>query len=471
MNTSTSLSLNTKSVRFRLTALYSSTLIFSLAILFVSFFWLTRRELYNHTDTVLQSHATRIVSILGSQLETERQMSSQFLADVFAETPGMLVLVANEDGEVLSVSQNVADAHKITTEILKKSPVADSPVFLNSAVGVIDMRFIVMPLGGGGNVRDILIVAHPIDVIQQSLQALYGSLSLVFLSFVIPTIFGGYMLAGSALRPVAEVSRQMDKISSENLTQRVKLPDTQDEIAALVVTFNSLLDRLEESFTRERQFIADVAHELKTPLSTLKTSIEVTAAKPRSSAEYQQLLEELLVDANRLSATLTNILDLAWSRSDKYTHKVAVNMSEVMRELVEIAEKLGLGKNISITTRITDDLSVYGQRDKLFRALLNIIDNAVKYSPEKGVVEILLQKKHDQAWVLIKDHGRGIGKNDLHHIFDRFYRGSEAHKTSGSGLGLAIAKAVITAYSGTVDVESVVGRGTQVTVKFPLFYS
>lgn len=470
MNISTLCSINTKGVRFRLTALYSSTLIFSLAILFVSFYWVTQRELYNHTDTTLQSHATRIITILTQrQFQLDAQMSSQLLSDVFNETSGMLVFVTNNQGDFLFVSQKVADAEKIVSALFNKKKNSNGSVFVNQAVGSINMRFILASIETDGTVRDIVMVGHPIDVIQKSLRALYGSLTLVFLSFVIPTIVGGYMLAGSALRPVTEISQEMQEISSENLKRRVRNPQTGDEIENLAYTFNKMLDRLEESFSRERLFIGDVAHELKTPLATLKSGIEVAVSKERSNEEYKKVLMELLIDANRLSGTLTNILDLAWSKADSYENiKDTVNISEVTRELTEIAQKLAYGKGVFVKSQVEDGLVIRGKKDKLFRALLNVVDNSIKYSKDKGTVRITLLKRTGQAVVYIKDAGRGIAQEDMPHVFDRFYRGSKTDKTLGSGLGLSIAKAVITSYGGTITIKSAMSKGTSATIAFPL---
>ncbi len=463
--------INTKNIRFRLTALYSGALIFSLAILFASFYWVTQKELYNHTDITLRSHASRITTILTKEpFQIDRQMSSQLLTEVFNETPGMLVIITNAQGDVLSVSQNITGAEKIASALIRKKKDGNETIFSNYSIGSLDMRFIVSPIDMNSSVRDFVLVGHPIDVIQKSLRSLYGSLTLVFLSFVIPTIFGGFMLAGSALRPIADISREMEEISSENLKRRVKIPQTNDEIETLSHTFNNLLDRLEESFTRERQFIGDVAHELKTPLATLKSEIEVAIEKKRPQMEYRHVLEELLIDANRLSDTLTNILDLAWSKADSYeTIKETVNISDMARELTEIAQKLAYSKNISVASRIENGLMIQGKKDKLFRAILNIIDNAVKYNSDNGKVSITLRKKTSHVVMNVSDTGRGITKEDMPHIFDRFYRGSKTDKTLGSGLGLSIAKAVIASCGGTMTITSVINKGTTVIITFPLF--
>ena len=470
MNTSTSLSINTKNVRFRLTALYSSTLIFSLIILFSSFYWVTKRELYNHTDLALQSHGSRIMNILTQEkLLIDTQMSSQLLTEVFSETPGMLAFVTDNQGSILTVSQRGGNIDDVVAKLFDQIKTSKDPVFINQSVGPAEMRFVLIPVYTNGVLRDVIMIGHPIDVIDKSLGSLYGSLTLVFLSFVIPTIFGGYMLAGSAMRPVREISQEMAEISSENLKRRVKAPQTGDEIEELAHTFNGLLDRLEDGFARERQFIGDIAHELKTPLATLTGAIEVAKAKKRTTEEYQHVLDELLVDANMLSQTLTNILDLAWSKSDTYENmKDMTNLTVVMRELTEVAQKLSYGKHISVKAHIAEKVVVRGKKDKLFRAILNILDNSVKYTNVKGSITLTLRSNTHQAVISIKDNGVGIARADLAHIFDRYYRGSKTDKTLGSGLGLSISHAVIVSMGGTISVKSLSGRGTTITVIFPL---
>ncbi len=461
--------MNTKSVRFRLTALYSSTLIFSLVILFASFYWVTKRELYNHTDVALRSHGNRLINILTQEkLLIDTQMSSQLLTEAFNETPGMLAFVTDNQGSVLTISQRTNNVDDVAAALFAKAKSFKDPLFVNQSVGSVGMRFILIPIIVNESLLDVIIIGHPIDVIDNSLVSLYGSLIVVFLSFVIPTVFGGYVLAGSALLPVGEISKEMAEISSENLKRRVKAPHTEDEIEELAHTFNGLLDRIEHAFTRERQFIGDIAHELKTPLATLKSGIDVAILKNRSQSEYKKVLDELLIDANRLSATLTHILDLAWGKVDTYeTIKDSVNISEVTREVVEIAQKLSYGKDIVIASHIEDGLMIRGKKDKIFRAIVNIVDNSIKFSKEKDTITISLRKKSKQVVLGVKDTGRGIAKEDFPHVFDRFYRGSKTDKTIGSGLGLSIAKAVITSCGGTIYIKSTTGKGTFVTIVFP----
>ena len=257
----------------------------------------------------------------------------------------------------------------------------------------------------------------------------------------------------------------MKEISSEHLDERVENPNSRDEIEKLVTTFNGLLDRLQGSFERERQFIGDVAHELKTPVATIKSGIELILSKERTKVEYKKELNETLTDVNKLSGNLKNILDLAWMGTENInSFKNKFNLSETVSELGEIATKLAREKSIKIQEEVDKNIFVHGSKDKITRAVLNVIDNAIKYTPKAGLVSISLHQKSDNAIIEIKDNGVGITEKELPHIFERFYRGSKTERILGSGLGLAIAQNIIKSHQGEIRVVSKVGKGTSVKI-------
>ncbi|MFA5933189.1 MAG: ATP-binding protein [Microgenomates group bacterium] len=270
-------------------------------------------------------------------------------------------------------------------------------------------------------------------------------------------------------RSITYLSTKIKSISSENLEEKINGIKNDDEIGELANSFNGLLDRLNEAFKREQQFIGDVAHELKTPLATQISSFEITLNKPRGNEEYRKTMEVALAEARQLSATLKNVLDLAWSESpNKQNHKVRINLSDLMDDLYEIAQKIALKKKINVKFSTTKNIHIYGFKDKLARALLNIIDNAIKYSPSYGEVEIILEKSPSKVLISVIDEGLGIPEEEIPHIFDRFYRGSKTDKVFGSGLGLAIVKSIITLHQGEIRVKSSKGYGTTFVVVLPL---
>ncbi len=297
------------------------------------------------------------------------------------------------------------------------------------------------------------------------LQNGFYFLSLLFLTLALL----GFTIIYKITKSLTYLSSRIRMISSKNLDERISGINSNDEIGELAQTFNQMIDRLNEAFKREQQFIADVAHEMKTPLSTLRSTVEITLSRKRSNEEYEKTFAEILKDTNRLSSTLKNVLDLAWSETSlEQKNANTFNLTELMTELSDVAKKMALKKNIKIEESIDKNIEIFGYREKLERALLNIIDNAIKYTSKNGKVSITASKNSRHATIKVKDSGIGIAVNDIPSIFDRFYRGSSTDKVFGSGLGLAIAKSIINAHRGEINVKSRVGEGSTFTIILPL---
>lgn len=462
--------MNTKSVRFRLTIWYSLAFFVASIVIFTSFYLITKQALYSQTDATLDSHGRKIVEVITREENKSCQSCQMMARDAFlrefSDIPGMVVILMDNTGNIVGSSVTVDRSDKRLSQLFEQVSTTNSPHITDHIISDLKMRFWIDPIFKNDQLMGVVFVGHPIDVIEKSLNNLLLMLGVIFVVFLIPTVFGGYLLAKSAIQPITSISEKLKKISSENLDERVETPNTNDEIKELAVTFNSLLDRLSFSFKRERQFIGDVAHELKTPLTTQRSNIEVILAKDRHKKEYLRALSENLVDNRRMSTTLDNILDLAWSEAELTTHFEIFNLSELVEEIRDLATKMTASKNIKIIGETAPDIKIHGKRDKLFHAVLNIVDNAVKYTNDQGTVTISLHKTSNKINLQIKDNGVGIAKKDLPHIFERFYRGSKNNRTSGSGLGLAISQAIISSHHGNIDIKSSIGHGTMISITF-----
>lgn len=463
--------MNIKSVRFRLTIWYSLAFFIASVIIFSSFYLITKSTLYSQTDTTLKSHGSKIVEVITRDVNTSCQTCQMmargaFLTE-FSDIPGMVVILMDNTGNIVGSSVTVDRSDKKLSQLFEQASFSKSSHITNHIISDLKMRFWIDPIYKNNQLYGVVFVGHPIDVIENSLNNLLLILAVVFIIFMIPTVFGGYFLARSAIQPITLISEKLKKISHENLDERVTLPKTNDEIKELAVTFNNLLDRLSLAFKRERQFIGDVAHELKTPLTTQRSNIEVIRAKDREKKEYIKVLDETLFDNKKMSETLENILDLAWSKADVTFHFEMLNLSELVEEIRELAVKMAASRNIQIMGETISNIKIHGKKDKLFHAIVNIIDNAIKYTNDRGIIVISLHKTPKKIYLEIKDNGTGISKKDLSHIFERFYRGSRNEKTSGSGLGLAIAQAIISSHHGDIVIKSKIHKGTIVSVFLP----
>jgi len=279
----------------------------------------------------------------------------------------------------------------------------------------------------------------------------------------------GYWLARTGLRPLRQIAATVQRIRSSNLTERIdmRLPS---ELATLALNFNSMLERLQDSFDRLQKFSADIAHELRTPVNNMRIEAEVALGKARSLAEYQETLGSCLEECGRLSRIIDSMLFIARSE-DPRTH--------IMKERVDVAAELdrvrdfyeapageaGVELNVSCPpgTRATVDRTLFQ------RAVGNLVSNALRYTPPGGRVELQARRDNGELRVDVTDTGSGIDPHDLPKIFDRFYRADRARSNAGGnvGLGLAIVKSIVTLHGGTISVDSTPNKGTRMSIRIP----
>ncbi|MEK7536643.1 MAG: HAMP domain-containing sensor histidine kinase [Patescibacteria group bacterium] len=439
-----------KSIHFKIAFWFSLFLFITTGLIFSSFYIVTSKILFQEVDKELLNHSNNL---------------SQF-----NNIPGMVTTILGQNG-IVKQSSISSDTPYLSYKFLYETALKNNSIsYVNQNIGNTPMRFMVQPLVVDGKLSEILLIAHPIEAIQNSLNLLLITLGVIFIVLILPTIFGARLLALKILKPISEIADNMNDISSENLDKRLSNSKTNDVIEKLSITFNNLLDRLGQSFTRERQFIGDIAHELKTPIATLKSGIEVTLSKERQKDEYKKALNDTLIDANKMSILVSNILDLAWIGADKSTTNYKVfNFSDSVLDLIEISTKLGMPKGIEIKSDVEKGLKILGDEGKILRAILNLIENSIKYTVNKKPILISLQKSKTKAVLIIKDKGVGISKEEIDHIFNRFYRGSKTAKTVGSGLGLAISLGIIKAHGGNIEIKSNVAVGTVAKIILPIW--
>src|SRR3989344_6663254 len=434
--------MNTHNIRFRLTFWYSLTFFLGLLLAFISFYLIAYQVLFKQTDTSLIDHGQKVVEVVSRKTDNMHQILSQrtFISE-FSEIPGMLVTILDNKGKFVSSSMMCCFDQKIFTDLFQKALNNKKYLIVNQTIANENMRFFVSPVYTKDLFLGVVLVGHPIGIIQNSLNSILVILAVISVLLLIPTVLGGFILSKKALIPISDLSEKLKFITTENLHQKVENQHTSDEIERLIKSFNLLLDRLDRAFKRERQFIGDIAHELKTPLSIMSGNIELSLSKKRSPRELQKTLEESANDVSNISQTLNNVLDLAWSQADNFKKNLKTcNLSKILDDVTEIAQNLSRPKNITVKSKIAKNLHMEGNPDKLIKSILNILDNAVKYSPAKTTINITLRKNEQSAHITVKDQGKGISTKDLPHIFDRFYRADNVKDVEGSGLGLAIAR-------------------------------
>jgi heavy metal sensor kinase len=273
------------------------------------------------------------------------------------------------------------------------------------------------------------------------------------------------------LGPIDRITRAASAIGAEDLSRRLNFEGSRDEVGRLAATFDSMLDRLDRAFRRQRQFTADASHELRTPLTILSSQIDVALEQARAPEEYARILHSLREDTARMSQLLGELLTLA--RADagqQLLTREPLDLGELVRNVVAAMQPLATQRGVLLTEDVHEQAVVDGDQTRLSQLLLNLVDNGLWYTPSGGSVSVCLEHAGSEAVLRVVDTGAGIGSDHLPHIFERFYRADPARNRAdgGTGLGLAISKWIAEAHGGHISVESVVGSGTTFAVHLPL---
>ena len=317
----------------------------------------------------------------------------------------------------------------------------------------------------------VVILAQPMSLLDQQLRSVFTILILSIPTALCLAAISGYLLARRSLAPVVALSRQAEQISARNLDLRLETPHPDDELGLLANVLNGLLSRLNESFEIMRRFIADASHELRTPLSIGRAEIDVALSRERSPEEYAGSIQSVDKQLKRIVSIVNDMLALARADSgEQYLAIEELYLDDVVNQCCISVDRLAGLKGVYLTREITEDLPFHGDEELLKRLVLNLLHNAVTYTPAGGSIRVMLSQEGDNACLTVSDTGIGIAPENIGRVFDRFYRVNKARSRSdgGSGLGLSIAKLAVEAHEGRVEIESYLGRGTKLTVLLPL---
>jgi heavy metal sensor kinase len=276
-------------------------------------------------------------------------------------------------------------------------------------------------------------------------------------------------MARAALRPVDEMSSAARRIDAEALARRIAVRGTGDELDRLAGTLNGMLARLENTFTEMRRFSADAAHELRSPLTALKGTLEVTLRADRSGDEYRTALVSALEEVERLIRLAEDLLLLSRSTAGPESPRARVELEPLVLEVADIGARLAKDRSVVVRVGPVAPLAVLGDVGALRRAVLNLVENGVKYTPPGGRVELSVVADGAEAVLAVEDTGPGIDAADATRVFEAFVRldAARARETGGSGLGLAIARSIVVAHRGTITVERALGGGARLTIRLP----
>jgi heavy metal sensor kinase len=332
------------------------------------------------------------------------------------------------------------------------------------------VQLFLRPSPGAPSSYEIVVVTQPISEVENTLTAFSRVLLFVIPITTVLAAGFGFLLIWRWLKPVNDIAKIARDIQENDLSRRIEVR-SKDELGRLATTLNQTFERLEQAFLRERQFTSDASHELRTPLSIMQSEATLTLKKNRSQEEYKEALILISQEITHMSSIINKLLYL--SRIDGGKERLdpaTVNLSELLKDLASNVEALCEEKSLIFDSQISEDIQVEGDKVKLRELFLNLMDNAIKFTPAGGKISLSLVKTEGQAAVSVNDTGIGISEEHLPRIFDRFYR---VNKTSsaedaGSGLGLAICKHIVTLHKGQIQVKSTFGKGSTFKITLPL---
>jgi heavy metal sensor kinase len=460
------------SVHVRMTMWY--VLVFGLLLGGFSIYVYTAisRAAYSRLDQSLTIGAETAANLLRSEMEE----SDGDLSAAAAETQKLLsfgeVQMAVFDGgrSLTKTYPNEGVVH-VPEAAFRAAETASGPTLSTVAgLGADGARLAVLRVHAG-DADYFLALAQPLHNTVEELEALGRIFYVAIPGALLVAGVGGLLLARKSLAPVAAMTERTESIGARNLHERLEVSNPGNELGRLATVLNNLLSRLDHSFESLRQFTADASHELRTPLAIIRGEAEVALSQKRDESEYRESLAIVEDEARRLSRMVDDMLALA--RADYGQQGLKVEefyLNDLLEDCAKSSQVLALNKAVGLTLDPTPDITMLGDEALIRRMILNLLDNAIKYTSPGGRVAVKLTGKDGTVEIAVSDTGIGIPAGDTDRIFERFYRTDRARSRSdgGSGLGLSIAKWVAEAHVGSIDVVSTPGEGSTFTVSLPL---
>jgi heavy metal sensor kinase len=456
-----------KSFRLQITAWYLLlfTVLFAAFSLFL--YGVLARDLSRRLDQSLSSTARTAAGLFGDELTELKGDAPAAAAEAISELGLRGMSIAVFDGEKLLASSTPLENREWFDMAARAAGGAPEFHATIASYGKSGARVVAYPFPARSR-RFVLLAAEPLDSNLAELAFVRHLLYIAFPLVVLIAGIGGFLLATRSLAPVRAMADQARHITDKNLNTRLDIGAAHQELQVLTDSFNELLSRLDQSFETMRRFVADASHELRTPLSVIRGEADVALAQDRSSGEYRESLAIIQDEARRLSRLVEDLLNLA--RADAGHANLRVEefyLNDLLDECCRSLEAAAGARQIDLECRCPGDVAFRGDQELLRRLVLNLLDNAIRYTPAGGKILVSLEAAGSEVRILVSDTGIGIPPEAAPYIFGRFYRGDQARsrQNGGFGLGLSIVKWIAESHKGTVNVTSEPGKGSTFTVQ------
>jgi heavy metal sensor kinase len=433
-----------------------------------------RRFLVNNLRESQARRARQIASALLAHVPQtgEPYVASQIKDWYEPETNDRFIRITRADGTLVYASGLPQDGSFNPAEVPALPPTSQTE--FSQEIKLADNKTLLVAalhLKSSGNPTYLVEFGTLLDPVETMLNHVFLQLALGLPLAVLIITAGGYMLVRRALTPVEQITRAAERITQHNLSERLPVTWTGDELERLSVSLNRMIARLDDAFQNSKRFVADASHELRTPLTVLRGELESLAEDTRLASEWRDRAAILLEEAVRLSKIVEQLFTLSrLDAGEAQTDWSRLDLAELAKTTTDQMSLLAEDKNISITCVAKQPMPVEGDRVRLKQVVVNLLDNAIKYTPKNGVIQLRVGAVNGHVVLEVEDNGMGISREALPHIFERFYRADKTRlpDSEGAGLGLSIVKSICTAHGAEVEAESTFNRGSRFRVKLPL---
>lgn len=459
-------------IRTKLILWYSGLLAVIIVIFGVIVYGFMDRTLVDAVDSSLDETATQVIrnsrvqrfGEFGGPIETMIRLPR---LDIFrASDVGVQVWgVSQDEPRLLDISANLGDWNQPLDEAVLGT---DQPIFSNIKINGREMRVLTRPLTAQGKLYANVQAVALLDTVNEAREKLLLVMASSAFVGVLGSCILGMWLSGKALRPIERITEAASKIAqADDLSTRLEWDGPMDELGRLTNVFNGMMGRLQDLFSVQQRFVADVSHELRTPLTAIRGNLDLM----KRYGVDDESLEAIESEAERMSRMVNDLLLLARADYGGLTLELEpIDVDTIVIEAHQQAKILAKDRDIVISIDHFEPARIAGHVDRMKQLLLNLVGNAIKFTPDGGRISLSLRQSNGKAILQVKDTGIGISPEDTKHIFDRFYQADKSRFRMGdsSGLGLAIAKWIVEAHHGTISVESEVGKGSIFTVEIPV---
>ncbi|MDD3521074.1 MAG: HAMP domain-containing sensor histidine kinase [Actinomycetota bacterium] len=442
-------------IKTRITLWYALLLLFILVIFNVFIYMVTSRILMKNNEDLLLEDTRQVFSIIQSEgyllrFETPYKIIATNSYFVIFDSSGKTSLASEIQPEIISLPIEKEQVRYVSVNNIRWV-VADTAIKIDDkTVGWVRVsRSLEFTMSLLKNLKIIIFVSIPFYILLAS--------------------FGGFFLASRALRPIDRITKIAKEISKGDLSRRIKMKNSNDEVGRLADTFDEMLDKLESSIKKERQFASDASHELRTPIAVINAQVEQALSSKRKVDEYREALNTVGNEGRKMNHIISQLIMIYRSEEGRYKFNFeSIELNEIISDIVEEFKTIADTKKIKINFKPNNNIMIKADQTLITRLFINLIENAIKYTGENGEISINTGKDDKNANVIIDDTGIGIAQKDMPYIFDRFYQAESSRSENGTGLGLSIVKWIINIHKGFIDVKSNVNKGTTFIIKLPI---